>query len=84
MSKQGLAALLRGTRQYPTSSPIWRLIREQVLRRQPICAHCRAAPATDVDHVDGIAWNNSPGNLVGLCRPCHSRKTALLDGGFGR
>lgn len=84
MTMKGLAALLRGPRQYPTNSPQWRMIREVVLRRQPVCAHCWIAPATDVDHVDGDAWNNSPVNLVGLCRPCHSRKTALFDGGFGR
>lgn len=84
MSQQGLAALLRGTRQYPTSSLQWRLIRQQVLGQQPVCAHCRIAPATDVDHVDGNAWNNHRLNLMGLCRRCHSRKTALFDGGFGR
>lgn len=84
MFEKGLAALLRGTRQFPTGSLIWRLIRAEVLRRQPVCVACWRAKATDVDHIDGNAWNNAPANLQGLCHPCHSRKTARFDGGFGR
>lgn len=79
-----LADLLRGTRQHETSSPEWLAMREAVLGQQPVCALCRQAKATDVDHIDGNAWNNARANLWGLCRPCHSRKTARLDGGFGR
>lgn len=84
MKPVGIAALLRGTRQYPTHSLEWRAIRSEVLGRQPWCAICKSALATDVDHIDGNAWNNEARNLWGLCRSCHSRKTAHLDGGFGR
>ena len=40
-------------------------------------------PATHVDHDDGDTYNNAPDNLVSLCQPHHSQKTAKHDGGFG-
>nr|WP_197408087.1 MULTISPECIES: HNH endonuclease signature motif containing protein [unclassified Guyparkeria] len=43
----------------------------------------RVTPASVVDHIDGNAHNNEPGNLAALCASCHSRKTARQDGGFG-
>ena len=62
----------------------WRRLRRIVLARNPLCQACLAAervtPACDVDHIvphrgDMImAW--SLDNLQGLCRACHSRKTA--------
>jgi len=49
---------------------------------------CRAEgiikAANVVDHIDGNAWDNSEGNLQALCVSCHSRKTVLEDGGFGK
>ncbi|ALN84936.1 HNH endonuclease family protein [Lysobacter capsici] len=39
--------------------------------------------ASCVDHVNGDATNNDLTNLQPLCSPCHSRKTAKEDGGFG-
>lgn len=65
----------------------WKKLREYVLAVQPLCQWpgCRAF-ATEVDHVipksDGGA--DEAGNLQGLCHHHHARKTALLDGGFGR
>jgi 5-methylcytosine-specific restriction protein A len=44
--------------------------------------------ATDVDHRIAhkgdmtLFWD--PANWQGLCHDCHSYKTALEDGGFGR
>lgn len=61
----------------------WRFVRAKFLRAHPNCA-CGAA-ATDVDHVLPLASGGTHAwsNLRALCRPCHSRKTATVDGGFG-
>lgn len=43
--------------------------------------------ATHVDHVVPLERGGArfdEGNLQPLCAPCHSRKTARQDGGFGR
>lgn len=68
----------------------WRRLRRMKLAANPLCeAHLkqgRVVPATDVDHVvsreDGGTddWDN----LMSMCHSCHSRKTATVDGGFGR
>lgn len=66
----------------------WRdRIRPAQLRDKPLCEECETAglvvAATDVDHIDGNPRNNWATNLRSLCHPCHSRKTARQDGGFG-
>ena len=70
-----------------TNSAAWRKLRAQVLGAEPLCRHCAAKgvvrAANVVDHEDGDAHNNSLSNLQPLCGPCHSRKTAAEDGGFG-
>lgn len=50
-------------------------MRSQVLAEQPICL-C-GAPATEVDHIVPLRRGGTDlrSNLVGLCKPCHSRKT---------
>lgn len=69
----------------------WRTLRADALRRNPTCPTpgC-GAPTTMVDHrrarargAPGPTAEDVPSNLVALCRPCHSRKTARVDGGFG-
>lgn len=69
----------------------WRQLREWVLRRQPLCKECekrgKIEPATEVDHIlkhggdMKLFWDKN--NLQGLCKKCHSAKTAREDGGFG-
>ena len=63
-------------------------IRPAQLREQPLCEDCLAlgivTAATDVDHRDGDQWNAAPENLRSLCHKCHSTKTALHDGAFGK
>jgi 5-methylcytosine-specific restriction protein A len=69
----------------------WQRTRAGYLRRHPLCVECekagRVTVATDLDHIiphkgDMVAfWDSS--NWQGLCKPCHSRKTATEDGGFG-
>lgn len=53
----------------------WRTLRAAVLRETPLCALCRTAMASEVDHVDDDPSNNDRSNLSALCKPCHSRKT---------
>ena len=69
----------------------WQKLREWWLRRNPLCVECakntRVTPATDLEHIvphkgDKALFYNTK-NLQGLCKACHSRKTASEDGGFG-
>lgn len=70
-----------------TNSATWRAIRSSVLAAEPLCRECAqkgiTRGANHVDHINGDATNNDPSNLQPLCAPCHSRKTATEDGGFG-
>ena len=71
----------------------WRKLRGMVLAAQPLCAdpfgiHAEAGevvPSTDVDHIIPREQGGRDvfENLQGLCKSCHSRKTATQDGGFG-
>jgi len=58
----------------------WRNLRHLVLCEQPICPECERrgsyTPASEVDHIDNDPSNNDRSNLVGLCKPHHSEKTA--------
>ena len=72
----------------------WRSLRNVVLRRDQLCqcdlTNCNHEPyrcgkqATEVDHRIAIesGGTNDLDNLRGLCKQCHSRKTARHDGGF--
>ena len=64
----------------------WRKLRLMVLRSQPICAHCRRAPARQVDHILAKAkgGDDSAANLQGLCARCHSVKSVREDGALGK
>lgn len=65
----------------------WRLLRRAYLVQNPICECGCGHPATVVDHRkphNGDAalmydWDN----LEAMTKPCHDRKTAARDGGFG-
>ena len=74
-------------REYATNSTYWLRLRAMVLAQSPLCVMClaegRTRAASHVDHKDGNSRNNDLENLQGLCRPCHSSKTAREDGGFG-
>lgn len=62
----------------------WRDASKAWLAAHPCCAECERAgvvtPAVEVDHIEPhrgdrrLFWD--PRNRQGLCRPCHSRKTA--------
>jgi 5-methylcytosine-specific restriction protein A len=68
----------------------WRKYRIIFLREHPLCEIClkegKITQATDIDHRlphrgdKKLFWDES--NLQALCHSCHSRKTAMEDGGF--
>ena len=66
--------------------PRWKAMRLRFLTEHPLCVECQR-PANTVDHVEphkmdeALFW--SWANLRAMCRPCHSRKTAREDGGWG-
>ena len=69
----------------------WQKARKGFLAKHPLCAECerqgRITAATDLDHITphkgdkDAFWTRS--NWQSLCHPCHSRKTATEDGGWG-
>jgi len=64
-------------------------LRKMVLAEEPLCREClkenKLTPATEMDHIDGNAWNLERGNLQGLCKGCHTRKTNREQGaGWGK
>jgi len=72
----------------------WRNARARFLRNHPVCEcdECRERidplPADTVDHIvphkgdEIVFWDRT--NWRAMNFRCHSRKTALHDGGFGR
>ncbi|QUN28721.1 HNH endonuclease [Cupriavidus sp. KK10] len=75
-------------------SGAWRKARAAYLRAHPLCecAECKALgrvlPSTVVDHIKphrgdmSLFWDRT--NWQAMSKPCHDRKTARFDGGFGR
>lgn len=65
----------------------WLRLRTLVLARDPVCKMCQRNASTVADHIvphKGV-WELFCDmlNLQGLCGPCHDKKTAREDGGFG-
>lgn len=73
------------------ASTQWKAARVQWLRENPmcVCSQCqgRRLPATVVDHDPphhgdpDAFWDQS--TWRSMAKPCHDRKTATYDGGFG-
>ncbi|MBT0626071.1 HNH endonuclease [Pseudomonas fluorescens] len=69
----------------------WQQARKAYLAKYPLCVECErqglVVAANHVDHIRPhkgdwtIFWDSS--NWQPLCHPCHSRKTAAEDGGWG-
>lgn len=65
----------------------WQALRTAYLAQHPLCECGCGMPATVVDHRTPHggdptlfwAWSN----LQAMTKPCHDRKTAIEDGGFG-
>ena len=64
----------------------WQRLRKLILIRDPLCMACGRRPSKHVDHIRSkrSGGTDDAANLQGLCAICHSRKTALHDGAFGR
>lgn len=81
----------RGTAAQRGYGSWWQRARAIFLKEHPLCAECerqgRLTRATVVDHK--IPHKGNPRllrdkkNWQSLCGPCHNRKTAREDGGFG-
>lgn len=65
----------------------WREFSRRYLAANPTCARC-GAPSQHTDHVAGGGPDGpggyDPAACQPLCHPCHSHKTAIADGSFGR
>lgn len=69
---------------------VWKRLRRMKLARDPLCEECaslgRHRAATECDHRIAVTKGGAAldiENLTSLCRTCHSRKTASMDGAFG-
>lgn len=63
----------------PLNSAAWHKLRKSVLAEVPLCQYCPPGvltPANTVDHKNNNPADNTRGNLVSCCVPCHSLKTA--------
>ncbi len=66
----------------------WQKIRRAYLNNNPVCVlqyeGCLRV-ASEVDHVVPLrdGGTHDEDNLQAACKPCHSKKTAREDGGFG-
>jgi 5-methylcytosine-specific restriction enzyme A len=82
----------RGTARQRGYSARWARYSRMFLATHPLCVRCEAegrvtaSQVTDhvVPHRGDAAKFWDPNNLAALCKPCHDRKTATEDGGFGR
>jgi 5-methylcytosine-specific restriction protein A len=68
----------------------WKQLRAAFLAAHPLCEMCsaegRLTPAEEVHHIKALknGGTNEAGNLMSLCKPCHSRITATENGGRQR
>jgi hypothetical protein len=65
----------QATRAMHTGSKGWRILRQMILERDLYCCRVCHGWGDQVDHIDGDASNNDPGNLQVLCLRDHSAKT---------
>ena len=53
--------------------PGWDQTRARILRRDPTCVLCWAAPSVEVHHTQ--PGTEADWALAGVCAPCHTRVT---------
>ena len=78
----------RGTAAQRGYDARWRRYKKRYITEHPLCINYEECHnvATVVDHIisvnqGGDFWD--PNNHQPMCKPCHDRKTAKEDGGFG-
>ena len=71
----------RGTSHARGYTRLWQKIRLMFLRAHPVCEKCGQA-ATEVHHIKPLAHGgtHAAGNLMALCKACHSGVTAKETG----
>lgn len=54
----------------------WRILRKEILARDPYCLNCRTERNPTIDHIIPLVCGGShdPSNLQRLCEGCHNRK----------
>ncbi|MDL2317714.1 HNH endonuclease [Eubacteriales bacterium OttesenSCG-928-A19] len=68
----------------------WLRIRDNYIAKYPLCEQCwkdgKITPAQEVHHILPLSagGTHDPSNLMALCKPCHSRITALEGGRWGK
>lgn len=46
--------------------------------KDKVCEKCGSTKSIDVHHIDGDRNNNTPGNLMVLCRSCHMKEHRMV------
>lgn len=87
MKRKAASDAARPSRQARGYDVAWEQARAKHLARFPACVSC-GQPATLVDHIVSIRRaphrRLDPTNFASMCATCHGRKTARVDGSFGR
>ena len=63
------------------SSYQYRDLLEESGKNLYVCERCGRSAKCQVHHKDGNPWNNTPNNLVVLCRRCHEEIHGIDDEG---
>lgn len=74
---------------YPVDYSFWTNLSQEIRRRDEVCQHCGKTPkengrALDIHHIVPyrISKDNSPKNLVALCRACHKKADWKVAPGY--
>lgn len=68
----------------------WKRIRDRYIAAHPLCEEClkagKVTPAEEVHHIKPLSrgGTHAEGNLMALCKPCHSEITAREGGRWER
>lgn len=73
----------RGTSAQRGYDAEWRKVRDKFLADHPWCMDCGAqSEVAHHEHRKRAGGSDNPGNLIALCRPCHSRRHAKTQESF--
>jgi 5-methylcytosine-specific restriction enzyme A len=64
-------------------SPLWRKVRSEHIKQQPLCQACGSKKSLEVHHIEPYHLNLDreldPANLITLCKTCHFVFGHLMD-----